>query len=246
VRVATLNLWGRSGDWPARREALRTGLGALAPDAMGFQEALDRDQVADLIGPGYHVIHSGETAVASRWPFAAVHEIEGERVADFPALTLVAEIAAPEPLVFVNHFPPWAPAHEARRERHAVAVARFVEEIVADRHVVLGGDLDAVPDAASIRFLRGLQGLDGFSVRYLDAWEAIHPGDEGHTFTTRDPLVMQESVVTREEPRRIDYLFVRCTDDGPTLDIADCRLIFDEPPWASDHFGLVADLTPFP
>jgi endonuclease/exonuclease/phosphatase family metal-dependent hydrolase len=56
---------------------------------------------------------------------------------------------------------------------------------------------------------------------------------------------MEESNVTREEPRRIDYLFVRCTDDGPTLDVEDCRLIFADPPWASDHFGVTADLTPF-
>jgi endonuclease/exonuclease/phosphatase family metal-dependent hydrolase len=245
VRVATLNLWGRSGDWAARREVLAAGLRELAPDVMGFQEALDRDHVADLLGPGYHVIHSGETAIASRWPCDEVHEIAGERVAGFPALTLIAGIAAPAPLLFVNHFPPWAPAHEALRERHTVAAARFVEEIAGGRHVVLGGDLDAVPDAASIRFLCGLQSLDSFSVRYLDTWDAVHPGEEGHTFTTRNPLVMQESNVTREEPRRIDYLFVRCTDDGPTLDVRDCRLLFDAPPWASDHFGLVADLTPF-
>jgi endonuclease/exonuclease/phosphatase family metal-dependent hydrolase len=216
VRFATLNLWGRSGDWPARREALAAGLRALAPDVMGFQEAIDREHVTDLLGPDYYVIHSGETAVASRWAIEAVHEIEGERVAGFPALTLLAEIAAPDALLFVNHFPPWAPSHEALRERHTVAAARFVEEIAGDRHVVLAGDLDAVPDASSIRFLRGLQGLDGFSVRYLDAWEAVRPGEPGHTFTTTNPLEVQ-----------------------------DCRLIFDAPPWASDHFGVAADVTPF-
>jgi endonuclease/exonuclease/phosphatase family metal-dependent hydrolase len=239
VRVATLNVWGRSGDWPARREVLQTGLRELAPDVMAFQEALDRDHVADLLGPGYHVIHRGFIAVASRRPIGAVHELPGQHEA---AATLVAEI---EDLVLVNHFPSWAPALEAARERETVAAARFVEKIAGERHVVLGGDLDAVPDASSIRFLRGLQGLDGFSVRYLDAWDAVHPDEAGHTFTTRNPLVMQESTVTREEPRRIDYVFVRCTDDGPTLDVQDCRLIFDAPPWASDHFGVAADLTPF-
>jgi endonuclease/exonuclease/phosphatase family metal-dependent hydrolase len=45
--------------------------------------------------------------------------------------------------------------------------------------------------------------------------------------------------------RRIDYLLVRCGDHGPTLPIADCRRVFDQPVegvWASDHFGVVADL----
>jgi exonuclease III len=46
--------------------------------------------------------------------------------------------------------------------------------------------------------------------------------------------------------RRIDYLLIHCGDHGPTLRIADCRRVFDEPVggvWASDHHGVVADLT---
>jgi hypothetical protein len=47
-----------------------------------------------------------------------------------------------------------------------VAAVRCVEEIVARRrmHVVLAGDLDAVPDASSIRFLRGLTPTPGAAV----------------------------------------------------------------------------------
>jgi len=45
---------------------------------------------------------------------------------------------------------------------------------------------------------------------------------------------------------RIDYVLVRCGEHGgPTLPIAACERIFDTPVdgvWASDHFGLVADL----
>jgi endonuclease/exonuclease/phosphatase family metal-dependent hydrolase len=37
----------------------------------------------------------------------------------------------------------------------------------------------------------------------------------------------------------------RAAARGPALEIADCRLLFAEPPWASDHFGVVADLRPF-
>ncbi len=38
---------------------------------------------------------------------------------------------------------------------------------------------------------------------------------------------------------------MRCADTGPTLDIRACVRILDEPidgVWASDHFGVVADL----
>jgi endonuclease/exonuclease/phosphatase family metal-dependent hydrolase len=113
---------------------------------------------------------------------------------------------------------------------------------------VLGGDLDATPDAASIRFLRGRQSLEGTSVHYIDAWAHAHPDDRGLTFTPRNPLVMQESSVTIEEPRRIDYIFIRGGESGPALRVDACERIFDEPVdgvWASDHFGLVADLEPF-
>jgi endonuclease/exonuclease/phosphatase family metal-dependent hydrolase len=237
VRVATLNVWGRSGDWSARRPELARGFAELAPDVILLQEVED-GHVPEFLDAGLNVVHRGFIAVASRRAPGDVHFLAGERQ---QAATLIVEF---DDLVVVNHFPSWAPAQEAARERETVAAARLVEELAGDRHVVLGGDLDAVPDAASIRFLRGLQGLDGFSVRYLDAWGALHRGEDGHTFTTRNPLVMEESSVTREEPRRIDYLFVRCTDDGPTLDVRDCRLIFTDPV-ASDHYGLVADLIPY-
>jgi hypothetical protein len=77
--------------------------------------------------------------------------------------------------------------HEAEREQQTVAVARFIEDMVdgASVHVIVAGDMDATPDAASIRFWTGKQSLDGLSVCYRDAWSACHPGDPGLTFTRR-------------------------------------------------------------
>jgi endonuclease/exonuclease/phosphatase family metal-dependent hydrolase len=48
-----------------------------------------------------------------------------------------------------------------------------------------------------------------------------------------------------ERGRRIDYIMIRSDTHGPPLDVAECRLIFDQPVddrWASDHYGLLADL----
>jgi endonuclease/exonuclease/phosphatase family metal-dependent hydrolase len=59
---------------------------------------------------------------------------------------------------------------------------------------------------------------------------------------------MQESAATAEESRRIDSIFVRTGERGPSLRIDACDLIFAAPvngTWASDHFGLVADFEPF-
>ena len=111
-------------------------------------------------------------------------------------------------------------------------------------HVILAGDFDATPDSSSIRFWTGRQALEGTSVAYQDAWEAVHPGDAGHTFSPRNPLV-RAGEMPLEPGRRIDYIMVRCQAHGPTLQVADCTLAFDQPVdgvWATDHFGLVADL----
>jgi hypothetical protein len=61
-----------------------------------------------------------------------------------------------------------------------------------------------------------------------DAWESTHPGDPGHTFTPRNPLVSDLEWLL-ELGRRIDYIMVRCGDHGPTLDVSACARIFDAP-----------------
>ena len=52
-----------------------------------------------------------------------------------------------------------------------MAAAREVENLAVDTgadHVVLASDFDGVPDSACLRFWRGLQSLDGFSVAYVE------------------------------------------------------------------------------
>ncbi len=197
-------------------------------------------------------------SIASRWPIGRVHELDGRRVgraasAPFTCGSLIAEIEAPDPLgrfLFVNHIPSWQLDWEYERETQTVAVARLVDEIVDDppAHVILAGDLDATPEAASIRFLRGRQSIDGTSVSYFDAWATTHPGEHGYTFTPDNPMVPngEDGAWALELGRRIDYIFVRGRDHGPTLNIRSCTRLFTEPVdgvWASDHFGVMADLS---
>jgi endonuclease/exonuclease/phosphatase family metal-dependent hydrolase len=272
VRVATLNLWGRRGAWEERRRVLAEGFRALDPDLVAFQEAVvtdDYDQVADILGPNYHLAHQTDReagrggdvedgqgiSIASRWPLGEVWEPDlnvTPRTADFACGTIIAEVFAPEPvgpLLFVNHLPNWQLTFEHERELQTVIVARAIEEIAEERdlHVVLAGDLDATPEAASVRFWRGRQSLGGMSVCYRDAWGSTHPGEPGHTFTAENPLVTAENWDWELElGRRIDHVLVRCSAHGPTLDIGACERLFDEPVngvWASDHFGVVADLS---
>jgi endonuclease/exonuclease/phosphatase family metal-dependent hydrolase len=260
LRVLTLNLWGVRGDWDARRAVLIAGLRELEPDLIAFIEAIktdDYDQVVDLLGPQFHVAHQrarepdGQgVSIASRWPIGDVQEVDlnvTPRTSDFACTTLVAEIQAPEPfspLVFANHLPNWQLQFERERELQAVTATRFLEELVDNRnaHVVLAADLSSDPDAANVRFITGRQSLERTSVCYRDAWESVHPGERGETSKTDNPLVADWDWPFK----RLDYVFVRCgAHGGPTLAFERCERLFDEPVggvWASDHFGVWADL----
>ena len=66
------------------------------------------------------------------------------------------------------------------------------------------------------------------SVCYRDAWGSTHPGESGDTFTASNPLVTAENWDWKVG-RRIDYVMVRCTHHGPTLNIRTCKRLFDEP-----------------
>jgi len=257
VRVLTINVWARFGDWPARRSVLKQALAELSPDLIAFVEAIwldGYDQVEDLAA-GFNVVHQtmrtpdgAGISIATKLPIQAVNELDlhlGERPRDFPAGALIAEVGWPEPILFVNHMPSWQLDQENEREKQTVMVARKIEELTAGRevHVIVAGDMDADPAASSIRFWTGRQALEGRSVCYRDAWEAKHPDERGETFTPRNPLVADPDWPFG----RIDYIFVRCgVHGGPTLKIERCERWLDQPvdgAWASDHFGVVADLS---
>lgn len=257
LTVLTVNVLSPDhAGWDRRRPLLRDGIAAVRPHLVALQEVVDP---AGLLGPEYQVVaHSRRSpdgvgaVLASRWPVGEAHEVDlhvTDRV-DLPwSAAVVAEIEAPPPLgplLFVHHKPTYEWGYEHERELQAVRCATFVEDALAgrDMHVVLAGDFDAAPDAASIRFWTGRQSLHGVSVCYQDAWAAVHGDAPGHTFGPRNPLVTAGEMAL-ETGRRIDYVMVRCGVHGPTLAAADCRRVFDEPVdgvWPSDHAGVVAEL----
>lgn len=260
LRLYTHNIWCRHGDWDDRRGVLRDGIRALDPDLITLQETVvldDVDQVSELLD-GYHVAHSRKRStdgmgisIASRWPIADMTELDLDvtaRTAGFPCTTLIATIEAPPPfgpLMLVNHFPDFQVDHELERELQTALAARAIEHRIAERpsHVLLAGDLDAEPEAASLRFLAGRQSLEGLSVCYRNAWDAVRPADPCRTYVPENPLAPDDWPF-----QCIDHIFIRCgPHGGPTLRIAGCDLAFDAPVdgvWASDHIGLVADFTP--
>lgn len=265
VRMMTVNVLDTGhADWEDRRRVLASGIREARPDIVALQETVrsaDYDGVRDVLGDGWHVVAhpcrspDGVGAVlASRWPFGVVEQDafrQTGRIDTAPWCgVVVAEVGVPPPLgplLVAHHKPSWPRGHEREREGQAVAAARLVERMIGDkcRHAVVMGDFDAAPDNASVRFWQGRQSLDGMSVCYRDAWAAAHPQEPGHTFSPVNPLVRQGDM-PEEEGRRVDYVMVRCDDYGPTLHVERCERMFTQPVdgvWASDHFGLVADLS---
>lgn len=256
VRVVTYNVLAvQYADGDARYQRIAEGLRELDADVIALQE-LPVARTRDLVGEGYELAPHPHTdrdgigaCLASRYPIRAVHTVDlhvTPRSTEFAwAGGVVVELETPMgSVVVVHHKPNWAIGWEHEREAQAVAVARFADRYPADAPVVLLGDLDAAPDAASIRFLTGKQSLDGVSTCYQDAWSACRGQLDGFTFTPENPLVCNGDMPL-DPGRRIDYVLVRCGTHGPALRVADCRRVFDRPHrgrWCSDHFGVLADL----
>jgi endonuclease/exonuclease/phosphatase family metal-dependent hydrolase len=265
LRLLTFNvLTMGSASGQERHEVVRRLLPELRPDVVALQEVTRRpdfDQAADLLGrdfaivdlPGWTPDHVGE-CLASRWPLGEVSTLDRHLAGDAEsgprAAAVAVEVLVPPPLgplLVVHHKAAYELPLERVRGEQALATARFVEDLVSDRPdlaVVLMGDLNAGPDAGSVRFLTGRQSLAGTSVRYEDAWEAVHADEAGHTFSPRNPLV-RAGEMPLERGRRIDHIMTRSGPYGPPLDVADCRLVFDRPVegvWPSDHFGVLAEL----
>ena len=263
LRILTFNLLSPDhADWPRRRAVIRGGLRHLRPDLVALQETVwgdGYDQAADLLGSDYQIVrHTARSSdgvgavLASRWPFGTVRELDlhvSPRVTLPWAAAVVAEVELPSPYglsLVAHHKPTYEIGYTRERELQAVACARFIEDLRAarDLHVILLGDFDDTPDSASIRFWTGRQSLHEMSVAYRDAWEATHPGEPGHTFSPANPLT-RAGEMSLDLGRRIDYILIRCGIHGPTLDVLACQRVFDQDVggvWASDHFGLLAEL----
>jgi len=110
-------------------------------------------------------------------------------------------------------------------------------------------NLNATPEAASIRYLTGLQSLAGRSVQYHDAWAVAGDGP-GYTWVVDNPnasSVIDQIIRQPDHRRRVDYVFIGSWDAHPKAHgrVQAATLAFDQPTdgiWASDHFGVVVDL----
>lgn len=157
----------------------------------------------------------------------------------------------------VNVHGVWGGDRAYEREQqmlHAVRWAESLRQRLADREplMVLGGDLNTVPESSVIRYLTGLQPLGTEGTYWVDAWGHAGDGTAGHT-TTADSEWFLETArgvgIQRPEsvpPRRIDYLFVRDWVYGrrghPLRTWVDLTGMGHTGRHASDHFAVTTAL----
>ena len=236
LRIATLNIWNKSGPWPARRQLIRKDLGELLPDVIGLQEVLrlsvngeaklepEQDQATELAqGLGYEIAFAPAMHYGSGLLFGNAllsrHPIREHRAFPLPGresgegrVLLYAMVETPFGLlpVFVTHLN-WKLHHGSVR----LGQVRFIVDKIFELAPidegrlppVLMGDFNAGPEADEIRYLSGHATVEGKSVYFADAW--THAGEgPGYTFDRKNRF----AALAHEPPRRIDYVFVRGPD----------------------------------
>ncbi len=259
----TWNLWWRFGPWEQRQRAIVETIRAVSPDVVCLQEVWVEgdDDLASTIAAelGAHCVRSDAigrhsvgfaNAVLSRWPL--------ERIADEP---LPQRDGSPghRRVVAATADSPWgawpvASTHLDHRfdesSTRMLQAGRLLElaadwrgDATTDLPVVLGGDLNALPDSDEVRLLTGRRaGVAGIVMS--DAWE--HCGDGlGATWQRDNPYTAGSAW----PERRIDYVMVSWPRPKPTGNPIRASIAGTGPVdvdgvdvWASDHAAVVVDL----
>ena len=266
MRFLTLNLWGDNGPWQDRMALLADSLGDIAPDVIGLQEVRDvpgrvPNQAAELARLfGWQHVFAASTAwgggheglaVVSRFPIGA-HDAEPlPHTADNEGrMILSARLDGDAGGLWVHTTHLSFREHEGRkREDQVLAIDEVVTAHKSDNIQVVMGDFNSVPDSDEIRWLTGMTTLDGRRVAYQDAWDRMHPGDPGYTWARANPYT--DKLHWLRPDRRLDYIFVTPVRRDRRGTIRAARIVLAEPRasqpsgalvYASDHFGVVADV----
>ena len=237
-----------------------SGLAELGPDVVGLQEVREipgqlPNQAETLArAGGYHHVFSPTVAfgggheglaILSKAPIAEHAFLELPHVRPEERRILLSarlQTAAGNVWVHTTHLN-YRLQHGRERQDQVVAIDGAVSARAGDLPQILMGDFNARPESDEIRWLRGLCTLDGRRVHYQDAWERLHPGERGWTWSSANPYTAPLRFL--EPDRRIDYIFVTTMRKDGRGTIHDCRIVFDQPQggvFASDHFGLLAEI----
>jgi endonuclease/exonuclease/phosphatase family metal-dependent hydrolase len=210
VRIVTWNLWWRFGPWEARYDAIVATLQGLDADIICLQETwIDGDETqAQRLGDdlGLHAaVGDGprwdgvgfSNAVLARRPIESFttlvlpdeHGASTHRRATIAELGRVASDAA-NVTVVSTHL-------EHRLSRSGTRVAQVGElqrQLHSEHHdervVLMGADLNALPDSDELRILTG-RSAPAAPLIMSDAWEMAGDGSPGWTWRAEHPYLAE-------------------------------------------------------
>lgn len=247
LRVVTFNTWGAEPPLVPRLIAAADGLRSLAPDLIALQEVRagpdlrnTAEQLAERLG-GYEVSYRVATpdddgeeeglALLSRDPLAdlRVRELPDARPRS-RRIVLSARLPAAAPLwVHTTHLH-WRLEDEGARVRQTAAITDWVDEL-GGAHI-LCGDFNATPEAPSVRHVVEQGGFVDAGAGTGDTWSERNPGTLPLRWLGAN--------------RRIDYVFVRSSDDL-ALGVDAAQVVLDRRGagghFPSDHFAVWAELS---
>ena len=247
VKIATLNLFNRMGQWGARAPLVVDQLETLGPDVLGLQEVdlvldqgmwLSRQINKRLPGqPHYRIKHATNPDTrASYHSIATMSRIGfGEHeILDLMTFERVAQRfvfnCGERDFVFVNthlHHPPEAQQERVDQLNHLLA---WIDRDARQLPVVIAGDFNAYADPPEPAVLL-------MKSRFRSAYETAHGREPEKTWTTP---------VNTYDPSphgTLDYIFI-----SEEFRVVDAGLAFDKPSaldpnvYPSDHLGLYAVL----
>lgn len=257
----TWNLWWRFGPWEARQPAIVSVLREQSPDLVCLQEVWaedsGEDQAATLAGElGYHHARTPSpywngvsfgNAVLSRWPILGIEATRLPNSQGEPGhrSALLAVVDAPIGAVpVVSLHTEFRFDQSATRVLQTATLARFVADHRGEPEsafpVIIGGDLNAVPDSDEIRQLTGRTAPALPGVLFQDAWELGGEGS-GHTWHATNPYLSEATWPNR----RIDYVLVSWPHPKLLGTPLRAWIAGDLPVdgvQPSDHYAVVADL----
>lgn len=263
LRVMTWNLWWHFGPFEQRQRAIVEVIRSAAPDIICLQEVWSdehADQAVDLgealgmdhvrTDPVFYDGQSFGNAILSRWPIERTESSAlPNAVGDPGHRRIVAGVAdtdwGPWPIAS-THFDHRFDA-SATRQQQAIRLLELGRgwrgDPTTDLPLIVGADINAVPDTDEVRTLTGRRsGVDG--IVFSDVWEQSGIGI-GHTWRAANPY----SADSAWPDRRLDYLFVSWPRPKPTgnpiraWNVGEDPVDVDGTPvWPSDHAAVVADL----
>lgn len=257
IRCITLNLEGLEHDWfGARFRIVVAGVRKYRPGVVCFQECTVRyadgiynqaqaiGEAADLNSVAFAPYgnpteimspNQGGVAVISRWPIRATRNrrlpTAHDTTPDARVALLVTLQTPTGTLDIVNTHLSWQPVEGPLR---LTQLGMVIDEFSTNEwtspvaRALLVGDFNATEQEPAIHLA---------NERLKDVFRAVRRDDPGYTWVRSNPMNLD----WRNMPdRRLDYIF--CPRDVKVLRT---ELLFngsDPASYASDHFGLLADL----